>query len=64
MKKPAKELKAGDKIEIAGEKAVIESIEISDMGKQGSQKVRIAAKKINGDGVIVIRPADYPMNYD
>lgn len=62
MKKAAKELKVGDKVEIAGETLIIEAVEISDVGKQGTQKVRIAAKKANGESVAVIRPADYPFN--
>jgi len=62
MKKPAKDLKTGDKIEIAGEKVVIVSVETSDIGKQGSQKVRISGKKQNGERVVIIRPADYPFN--
>ena len=62
MKKLAKELKVGDKVDIAGESTIIKSIEISDMGKQGSQKARIVAKKNSGETVTIIRPADYPMN--
>ncbi|MDP1728758.1 MAG: hypothetical protein Q8L27_00960 [archaeon] len=62
MKKLAKDLKIGDKIEIAGESVEIESTEISDIGKQGSKKVRIAAKKQNGEKVVIIRPTDYPFN--
>lgn len=60
MKKAAKELKVGDKIEIAGEVLEIISSESSDIGKQGTQKVRIVAKKSNGENVTIIRPADYP----
>ena len=62
MKKAAKELKAGDKVEMAGETVVIESIETSDIGKQGTQKVRIIVKKKNGEKAVIIRPADYPFN--
>lgn len=60
--KKAKDLKQGNTIIVGGEKLIINSVEISDIGKQGTQKVRIEAKKANGEGVIVIRPSDYPFN--
>ena len=62
MKKQAKELKKGDKISIGDEILVIESTEISGIGKQGVQKCRIAALKDNGERLVIIRPADYPFN--
>jgi translation elongation factor P/translation initiation factor 5A len=58
--KKAKELKVGDEITIAGEKVIISAVEVSDIGKQGTKKVRIEAKKANGDKIVVIRPEDYP----
>ncbi len=60
MKKTAKELKKGDKIELGGEILSIENLELSEIGKQGTQKCRISAKKQNGERIIIIRPADYP----
>ncbi len=58
----AKELKKGDKISVGGESLTIESVELSEIGKQGSQKCRIEAKKENGERVAIVRPADYPFN--
>lgn len=62
MAKKAKELKKGDKIKIAGEPCLIEEIELSDIGKQGTKKVRIVAKKESGEKLVIIRPADYPFS--
>ena len=62
MKKTAKELKKGDKISIGGEVLEVEINEISDLGKQGTKKCRIEAKKQNGEKVVIIRPADYPFS--
>ena len=61
VKKKAQELKKGDKIKMAGKEAVVEEIEVSDIGKQGSKKVRIVADA-DGEKIIVIRPADYPLD--
>ncbi len=60
MPKKANELKKGDTIKIAGKTCVIENLEISDIGKQGTRKVRIDAKTAQGEKVIVIRPENYP----
>ena len=60
MKKKAKELKKGDSILIGGNKAVVEEIEISDIGKQGTKKVRLVVKTSLGEKVTIIRPEDYP----
>lgn len=62
MKKIAKELKKGDKIAIAGQKCQINSIEVSDMGKQGKSKVRIEAITEKNEKLIIIRPEDYPLD--
>ncbi len=35
MKKKAKEIKAGDKIKLAGKSCTVDNVEISDIGKQG-----------------------------
>ncbi len=60
MKKKAKELKKGDRIVIAGGEWVVEEIEMSDIGKQGTQKCRIVAVDDKKEKVVVIRPVDYP----
>ncbi len=60
MKKKAKELKKGDKIKIGGKIFTIEDIEISEIGKQGTRKVRILAKSAESEKIIIIRPEDYP----
>ncbi|MBI2632596.1 hypothetical protein HYW75_06330 [Candidatus Pacearchaeota archaeon] len=62
MKKKAKELGKKDKIIIGNEELEIEEIEISDIGKQGTRKVRIVAKKKNGEKIVIIRPEDYPID--
>lgn len=62
MKKKASDLKKGDKFPVGPETLVIESIEVSDIGKQGTKKCRIVALKSNGEKVIIIRPSDYPFN--
>ena len=60
MRRKAKELKKGDKIQIAGKKFLIEEMEVSDIGKQGTKKVRIVAKSDSGEKITIIRPEDYP----
>jgi len=62
MKKLAEQLKNGDKIAIGPETLKIESIEISDVGKQGVKKCRIVALRPNGDKVILVRPSNYPFD--
>ncbi|MFA5992269.1 MAG: hypothetical protein WC796_01015 [Candidatus Pacearchaeota archaeon] len=62
VKKQAKDLKKGDKISIGGESLIVENIEISGIGKQGTQKTRITASKANGEKVVIIRPSEYPMD--
>ncbi len=60
MNKKAKELKKGDRIKIAGNFFLIEDIEFSDIGKQGTRKCRIVAKSDSGEKITIIRPEDYP----
>jgi translation elongation factor P/translation initiation factor 5A len=60
-KKKAIEIKKSDVIVIAGEELSVEEIEVSDIGKQGTKKVRLVGKKKNGEKVIIIRPEDYPI---
>lgn len=62
MKKQAKDLKKGDKINIAGQQAVVEEIELSDIGKHGKRKARIVAKTLSGEKAVIIRPEDYPFS--
>ena len=47
MKKKAQEIKAGDSIVIAGEEVEVSEVEVSDIGKQGTKKGRLVAKKKN-----------------
>ena len=61
MKKKAIELKKGEKIKMAGKTCVIEEVEISEIGKQGTRKVRIVAKTPEGKMISIIRPEDYPV---
>ena len=62
MKKPARELKKGDKILMASQEYLIEEIEISDIGKHGMRKVRIVALSPSQEKMILIRPEDYPFD--
>ena len=62
MKKTAKELKKGDKIQMGGETLIVEETELSEIGKQGVQKCRIVAKRSNGESLAIVRPSDYPFN--
>ena len=61
MKTLTKNLKQGDKIKIADKICKIESTEISEIGKQGVRKCRIAAKTDEGESIVIIRPEDYPI---
>ena len=61
MKKKAEELKKGDKFLIGPESLSVESIELSDVGKQGVKKCRIVAMKSNGDKIVLVRPSNYPL---
>lgn len=60
MKKKAEDLKKGDKFAIGPEILTVESIELSDVGKQGVKKCRIVTSKENGDKIIIVRPSNYP----
>jgi len=62
MKKQAKDLKKGDTVIIAGQKCIIESIELSEIGKHGKRKCRIEAKTQNNEKIVIIRPEDYPLD--
>ena len=62
MKKQAKDLKKQDKVNIAGQECIVEEIEISDIGKHGKRKVRIAVISPNNEKIVLIRPEDYPFD--
>ena len=62
MIKQAKELLKGDKIKIADQKAIVQNIEISDIGKQGKRKCRIESITDKNEKIILIRPEDYPFD--
>jgi len=62
MRKQAKELKAREKVMIAGQSCLIENIEISDIGKHGKRKVRIEALTEKGEKIVIIRPEDFPFD--
>ena len=61
VKKKAVEVKKGEHIAIGGEEFEITEVEVSDIGKQGTKKVRIVAKKESGESITIIRPEDYPL---
>ncbi len=61
MKKKAIEIKVEDTIIIANEELKVTEIEASEVSKQGTKKVRMVAKKKNGENIVIIRPADYPI---
>jgi len=60
MNKKAEQLKKGDQFLIGAEKLIVESIELSDIGKQGVKKCRIVALKNNKEKIVIIRPSNYP----
>ena len=59
MKKKALEMGVGDTILLGGTEFVVEELEQSEIGKQGTKKIRIVAKKSDGSKITIIRPADY-----
>lgn len=59
MKKKASELKKGDKIKILNKEWIVNNVEISDIGKQGSKKCRLELSS-NSEKLAIIRPSDYP----
>jgi translation elongation factor P/translation initiation factor 5A len=61
-KKKASEIKSGNKIKLAGKSCTVESVEISDIGKQGTRKVRISTKTLEGEKIVIVRPEDYPID--
>ena len=61
MKKPAKDIKEGAKINVAGRSCVVKKTEFSDIGKHGKKKCRIEATTDSGEKIVLIRPEDYPL---
>lgn len=61
MKKPAKDIKEGDKINLAGKDCQAKKVELSEIGKHGKKKVRILATTPSGEEIVIIRPEDYPI---
>ena len=61
MKKQAKDLKAGDKVNMFGKVGVVDKHEMSDIGKQGKRKVRLEIN-LEGERTVIIRPEDYPFD--
>ena len=59
MKKKAIDIKKGEAIIVGGKKWNVLEVEISDIGKQGTKKVRLVIES-NGERVTIIRPAEYP----
>jgi len=62
MKKQAKEIKPGDKINIAGQICRALSTELSDIGKQGKRKCRMELLTDKNERIVIVRPEDYPFD--
>jgi len=62
MKKQAKDLKQNYKVLVADQICVVESLELSDVGKQGKRKARIVIVTPKGEKMILVRPEDYPFD--
>jgi len=62
MKKQAKDLKKNDKVLVADQPCIVESLELSDIGKQGKRKARIVVITPKNEKMILVRPEDYPFN--
>jgi translation elongation factor P/translation initiation factor 5A len=62
MKKQAKDLKSGERIEIAGQTCRILNAELSDIGKQGKRKCRLELLTDKNEKIVIVRPEDYPFD--
>lgn len=62
MKIQAKDLKVGQEIITAEQACIVESIELSDIGKQGKRKARIVVITPTKEKLILVRPEDYLFN--
>ena len=60
MKIKAKDLKVGNTVVILGNSWKVKEFEESDIGKQGSKKIRLVLKNAKDEEQILIRPQDYP----
>ena len=60
MKIKAESLKKGNLVIIAGKKCTVQSVEMSDIGKQGIKKCRVEALTAEGEKIVLVRPSDYP----
>ncbi len=61
VRKVARDVRKGDTLLVGGEALTIREVEVSDIGKQGTKKVRLVAQKHSGESVTLIRPEDYPV---
>ena len=59
-KKKAGDVKVGDTILVGGKQGVIKEREESDIGKHGTKKVRLVVD-VDGKDMVIIRPAEYPV---
>lgn len=64
MKKKAKDIKKGDTIKVAGKSFTVASVEISDIGKQGTKKVRLQCHSDGEEPLVLIRPEEYPIEVE
>ncbi|MBU3912626.1 MAG: hypothetical protein KKE50_00890 [Nanoarchaeota archaeon] len=62
MKKQAKDLKKKDKILVADQTCIVESLELSDIGKQGKRKARLVIITPGNEKIVLVRPEDYPFD--
>ncbi len=61
MKKKASEIRVGDSLIVGGEHLKVLTCELSETSKQGAKKCRLEAQRTSGEKVVLIRPADYPL---
>lgn len=62
MKKKAEQLKKGEQLSIGADILKVDSIELSDVGKQGVKKCRIVALNGKGEKIVLVRPSNYPFD--
>lgn len=61
MKIKAKEVKKNNMIKVAGKSFTVINVEISDIGKQGTKKVRLECRDDAGEKLVLIRPEEFPI---
>ena len=64
MEKKASHLVKGDIVIISEQKCTVDKVEVSDVGKQGTKKVRFEAIDPKGERIILVRPENYPIQVD